>query len=202
VKDLDSAVGLQVESRRFYPEGAGRFCVVSPAWTTKALKVWARRHKTLHGVSGWVLAGTPWAGTVFPADRAFSTVSKSGHDIILTIDEVIQHIVEKELDAALARSRQGRRIDESWTAEVPRRRAYAYPPGQPTRTAAALPARGGGTAAWRTRASGLDLQARPVAAALEEKVIHLERVDCSAGRSRSRTGSSTTRTKRRADLRR
>ncbi len=74
--------------------------------------------KTLRGVSGWVLAEKDAVGrTVFPGGPGFQyKLPKPGHDIILTIDEVIQHIVEKELDAAARQGPgQGRRLhrDES-----------------------------------------------------------------------------------------
>ena len=113
VKELDSEeVGLQAESRRFYPKKTLAGPVLGfTGMDNQGLEGIERAYdKALRGVSGWVLAEKDAVGrTVFPGGPGFQyKLPKTGHDLILTIDEVIQHIAEKELDAML-RARPGPR---------------------------------------------------------------------------------------------
>jgi cell division protein FtsI (penicillin-binding protein 3) len=195
VKDLDSSeVGLQAESRRFYPNKALAGSVLGfTGMDNEGLEGLELAYdKTLHGVSGWVLAEKDAVGrTVFPGGPGFQyRLPKAGHDIILTIDEVIQHIVEKELDVALtkARARGGVCIVMNpGTAEVLAlavrtltRTGQPFNPNEPQHYR---------PEEWRNRCVADAFEPgsifKPVlaAAALEEKVVHpLERVDCSAGK--------------------
>jgi cell division protein FtsI (penicillin-binding protein 3) len=147
--------------------------------------------KTLRGVSGWVLAEKDAMGRmVFPGGPGFQyKMPKPGHDIVLTIDEVIQHIAEKELDAALSRSRAKGGVCivmNPQTGEVlalsVRTNGYGHPAFNPNEPQRYKPAE------WRDRAvtdayePGSIFKPFLAAAALEERVIHpLERLDCSAG---------------------
>ncbi len=195
VKDLDSSeVGLQAESRRFYPKKALAGSVLGfTGMDNEGLEGLELAYdKTLHGVSGWVLAEKDAMGrTVFPGGPGFQyKLPKPGHDIILTIDEVIQHIVEKELDAALAQSRARGGVCivmNPGTAEVlalaVRTLTRSGQPFNPNEPRHYRPDE------WRNRCVADAFEPgsifKPVlaAAALEEKVIHpLERVDCSAGK--------------------
>ena len=195
VKDLDSSeVGLQAESRRFYPKKALAGSVLGfTGMDNEGLEGLELAYdKTLHGVSGWVLAEKDAMGrTVFPGGPGFQyKLPKAGHDIILTIDEVIQHIVEKELDVALARARARGGVCivmNPGTAEVLAlavrtltRSGQPFNPNEPQHYR---------PEDWRNRCVADAFEPgsifKPVlaAAALEEKVVHpLERVDCSAGK--------------------
>ncbi|HEY6012106.1 MAG TPA: penicillin-binding protein 2, partial [Nitrospirota bacterium] len=148
--------------------------------------------KPLRGVGGWVLAEKDAMGRmVFPGGPGFQyRLPKAGHDIVLTIDEVIQHIAEKELDAALtsAKAKGGVCIVMNpQSAEVlalaargAGRGPQAFNPNEPQRSK---------PGEWRNRAvtdafePGSIFKAVLAAAALEEHVVHpLERFDCSAGK--------------------
>jgi cell division protein FtsI/penicillin-binding protein 2 len=102
-------VGLQAESRRFYPKKTLAGPVLGfTGMDHEGLEGIERAYdKVLRGVSGWLLAEKDAVGrTVFPGGPGLQyKLPKAGNDIILTIDEVIQHIAEKELDAMLATAR-------------------------------------------------------------------------------------------------
>jgi cell division protein FtsI (penicillin-binding protein 3) len=195
VKDLDSSeVGLQAESRRFYPKKtlAGSMLGFT-GMDNEGLEGLERAYdKTLRGTSGWVLAEKDAVGrTVFPGGPGFQyKLPKPGHDIMLTIDEVIQHIVEKELDAMLATARAKGGVCivmNPKTGEVlalavrtTSRSRQAFNPNEPQRYK---------PEEWRNRCvtdafePGSIFKPVLAAAALEEKVVHpLERFDCSAGK--------------------
>ncbi|NTW37371.1 MAG: hypothetical protein HGB17_14870, partial [Syntrophobacteraceae bacterium] len=110
VRDLDrSAIGLQVESRRFYPKKtlAGTVLGFTNVDNKGIEGVELAYDKWLRGVDGWVLAEKDAKGrTVFPGGHGFQyQLPRPGKDVILTLDEVIQHIAEKELDKGLAESK-------------------------------------------------------------------------------------------------
>ncbi len=108
-------IGLRLEAKRFYPKKtlAGPVLGFLGVDNEGLEGLELTYDKALRGVNGWVLAEKDAMGrTVFPGGSGFQyKLPKPGHDIILTIDEVIQHIAEKELDAALASTpRKGRRL--------------------------------------------------------------------------------------------
>jgi cell division protein FtsI/penicillin-binding protein 2 len=195
VKALDSSeVGLQAESKRFYPNKALAGPVLGfTGMDNEGLEGLEREYdKTLRGVSGWVLAEKDAVGrTVFPGGPGFQyRMPKPGHDLVLTIDEVIQHVVEKELDAALAQARARGGVCivmDPRTAEVlalavrtTGRGGQAFNPNEPQHSH---------PEEWRNRSvtdafePGSIFKPFLAAAALEEKVVHpLERFDCSAGK--------------------
>ena len=127
---------------------------------------------------------------VFPGGPGFQfRIPKPGHDVVLTIDEVIQHIAEKELDAVLAHSHAKGGVCivmNPQTGEVlalsVRADGYGHPAFNPNEPQRYTPAE------WRNRAvtdafePGSIFKPVLAAAALEERVVHpLERFDCSAG---------------------
>jgi len=194
VKQLGSKeIGIRLESKRFYPNKflAGSVLGFTGMDNEGLEGLEFTYDKTLRGVSGWVLAEKDAMGrTVFPGGPGFQyKLPKSGNDIILTIDEVIQHIAEKELDATLLRTRakggvcivMNPRTGEVLALSV-RASAHdrqAFNPNEPQRYK---------PTEWRNRAvtdayePGSIFKPVLVAAALEERVVHpLERVDCSAG---------------------
>jgi cell division protein FtsI (penicillin-binding protein 3) len=196
VKALGSReIGSLLESRRFYPKKtlAGPLLGFT-GMDNEGLEGLERAYdKVLRGVSGWMLAEKDAVGrTVFPGGSGFRyrQQTKPGNDIVLTIDEVIQHIAEKELDAALASSHAKDGVCivmNPQTGEVlalsVRTAAHgrqAFNPNEPQRYK---------PAEWRNRAvtdafePGSIFKPILASAALEERVVHpLERVDCSAGK--------------------
>src|SRR5574341_1450189 len=103
---LTKEVGFLHESRRFYPKKTLAGPVLGfTSVDNEGLEGIEREYdKVLRGVSGRVLAEKDAFGRmVFPGGPGFQyTLPKAGKDVVLTIDEVIQHIAEKELDRALA----------------------------------------------------------------------------------------------------
>jgi len=195
VRELDSEdIRLRTEARRFYPKKA----LAGPLLGFTGIDnhgLEGLEHAydgMLSGVNGWVLAEKDARGRmVFPGGPGFQfRMPKPGNDVILTIDEVIQHIAEKELDAALATShakggvcivmnpQTGEVLALSVRANGHGREAFN--PNEPQRYK---------PAEWRNRAvtdafePGSIFKPVLAAAALEERVVHpLERFDCSAGR--------------------
>jgi len=195
VKELGTAdVGLQAEAKRFYPNKSLAGSLLGfTGMDNKGLEGLERAYdKELRGVSGWVLAEKDAVGrTVFPGGPGFQyQLPKPGLDIVLTVDEVIQHIVEKELDGAIASARAKGGVCivmNPKTAEVlalaartSTRSGLAFNPNEPQRSR---------PEEWRNRCvtdafePGSIFKPFLAAAALEEKVVHpLERFDCSAGK--------------------
>ncbi|HUI45323.1 MAG TPA: penicillin-binding protein 2 [Nitrospirota bacterium] len=195
VRELDSDdIRLRTEARRFYPKKA----LAGPLLGFTGIDnhgLEGLEHAyddILRGVNGWVLAEKDARGRmVFPGGPGFQfRMPKPGNDVILTIDEVIQHIAEKELDAALATSHAKGGVCivmNPQTGEVlalsVRASGYgraAFNPNEPQQYK---------PAEWRNRAvtdafePGSIFKPILAAAALEERVVHpLERFDCSAGK--------------------
>ncbi len=195
VKDLGSKkVGLLLESRRFYPKKplAGPVLGFIGIDNEGLEGVELSYDAVLRGVNGWVLAEKDAFGrTVFPGGPGFEyTLPRPGKDIALTIDEVIQHIAEKELDTALLQSRAKGGVCivmNPHTGELLALSVRSSP--------AVRPAFNPNTPQhykpneWRNRAvtdafePGSIFKPFLAAAALEEKVVHpLERFDCSMGK--------------------
>jgi cell division protein FtsI (penicillin-binding protein 3) len=194
VKELGSAeIQLRSEPKRFYPNKALAGPLIGfTGIDNEGLEGLERAYdKTLRGVNGWVLAEKDAKGRmVFPGGPGFQyKMPKPGHDIILTIDEVLQHISEKELDAALASSHAKGGVCivmNPQTGEVlalsVRTNGYGRPAFNPNEPQRSKPAE------WRNRAvtdafePGSIFKVVLASAALEERVVHpLERLDCSAG---------------------
>jgi cell division protein FtsI (penicillin-binding protein 3) len=187
-------IGIRIEAKRFYPKKtlAGPLLGFTGIDNEGLEGVERAYDKALRGVSGWVLAEKDAVGrTVFPGGPGFQyQLPKPGHDIVLTIDEVIQHIADKELDTALisAKAKGGVCIVMNpQTAEVlalsVRTGLHGGRPFNPNEPQRSQPGE------WRNRAvtdafePGSIFKPFLAAAALEERVVHpLERFDCSAGK--------------------
>jgi cell division protein FtsI (penicillin-binding protein 3) len=187
-------IGIRIEAKRFYPKKtlAGPLLGFTGIDNEGLEGVERAYDKALRGVSGWVLAEKDAVGrTVFPGGPGFQyQLPKAGHDIVLTIDEVIQHIADKELDTALisAKAKGGVCIVMNpQTAEVlalsVRTGLHGGRPFNPNEPQRSRPGE------WRNRAvtdafePGSIFKPFLAAAALEERVVHpLERFDCSAGK--------------------
>ncbi len=187
-------VRLRLEPRRFYPKKtlAGPVLGFTGIDNEGLEGVELAYDKELRGVNGWVLAERDAMGRmVFPGGPGFQyRMPQPGSDIVLTIDEVIQHIAEKELDAALVNSRAKGGICivmDPHTGEVlalsVRSTGRGRSPFNPNEVGRYKPAE------WRDRAvtdayePGSIFKAVLSAAAIEERVVHpFDRFDCSAGK--------------------
>ncbi|MEK6633279.1 MAG: penicillin-binding protein 2, partial [Nitrospirota bacterium] len=167
-------IGLVMEGRRFYPKGPLLAHVLGFAGMDgEGLEGIERRYESqLHGEKRVVILQRDAMGrTVFPKGQA-EQVPAAGHSLVITIDEVIQYIAEKELEEAVtkARAKSGTVIvlDPQTGAVL----ALAISPRFDPNAVAALTAD-----RWRNRAltdayePGSTMKALVAAAALEEKVM-------------------------------
>lgn len=195
VKDIGSKkIGLLLEARRFYPKKtlAGPLLGFTGIDSEGLEGVELSYDSVLRGVNGWVLVEKDAFGrTVFPGGPGFEyTLPRAGKDIALTIDEVIQHIAEKEIDKALMQTRakggvcivMNPQTGELLALSV-RSLSAVRPAFNPNTPQHSKPGE------WRNRAvtdvfePGSIFKPFLAAAAIEEKVVHpLERFDCSAGK--------------------
>jgi cell division protein FtsI (penicillin-binding protein 3) len=100
-------IGVVMEGRRFYPKGPLLSHVLGFAGMDgEGLEGLERRYEAhLHGEKRVaVLQRDALGRTVFPKGLAEQTPAP-GHSLVLTIDEVIQYITEKELEEAVGRTR-------------------------------------------------------------------------------------------------
>lgn len=167
-------IGLVMEGRRFYPKGPLLAHVLGFAGMDgEGLEGIERRYESqLHGEKRVVILQRDAMGrTVFPKGQA-EQVPAAGHSLVITIDEVIQYIAEKELEEAVtkARAKSGTVIvlDPQTGAVL----ALAVSPRFDPNAVASLTAD-----RWRNRAltdayePGSTMKALVAAAALEEKVM-------------------------------
>ncbi|HEX7766203.1 MAG TPA: penicillin-binding protein 2 [Nitrospira sp.] len=167
-------IGLVMEGRRFYPKGPLLAHVLGFAGMDgEGLEGIERRYEAqLHGEKRVVILQRDAMGrTVFPKGQA-EQVPAAGHSLVITIDEVIQYIAEKELEEAVtkARAKSGTVIvlDPQTGAVL----ALAISPRFDPNAVASLTAD-----RWRNRAltdayePGSTMKALVAAAALEEKVM-------------------------------
>ncbi len=193
-RDIDpDAIGLLTESRRFYPKKtlAGSVLGFTDIDNKGIEGIELQYDSVLRGTEGWVLAEKDARGrTVFPGGHGFQyQLPRPGKDLVLTIDEVIQHIAEKELDRQLAESRARGGVCivmDPRTGEIlalsARSTRRGRPPFNPNDPQQYRPEE------WRDRAvtdayePGSIFKAVLASAAIEERVVHpQERIDCSAG---------------------
>ncbi|MBX9658035.1 MAG: penicillin-binding protein 2 [Nitrospiraceae bacterium] len=167
-------IGLVMEGRRFYPKGPLLAHVLGFAGMDgEGLEGIERRYESqLHGEKRVVILQRDAMGrTVFPKGRA-EQVPAAGHSLVITVDEVIQYIAEKEVEEAVtkAHAKSGTVIvlDPQTGAVL----ALAISPRFDPNAVASLTAD-----RWRNRAltdtyePGSTMKALVAAAALEEKVM-------------------------------
>ena len=100
-------IGVVMEGRRFYPKGPLLSHLLGFAGMDgQGLEGIERRYDSdLQGEKRvTVLQRDAKGRTVFSKGQQAEQAPASGHRLVLTIDEVIQYIVEKELDGAVARA--------------------------------------------------------------------------------------------------
>ncbi len=168
-------IGIVLEGRRFYPKGPLLSHVLGFAGMDgEGLEGIERRYEShLHGEKRvTVLQRDALGRTVFPKELSNEQSPAPGHQLILTIDEVIQYVVEKELEEAVARAeaKSGTMIvlDPSTGALLA---SAVSPRFDPNAVSALRPDR------WRNRAvtdayePGSTMKAILAAAAIEERVM-------------------------------
>lgn len=167
-------IGVVMEGRRFYPKGPLLSHVLGFAGMDgEGLEGVERRYESqLHGEKRvTVLQRDALGRTVFPKGLAEQSPAP-GHSLVLTIDEVIQYITEKELEDAVTRAhaKSGTMIvlDPQTGALL----ALAVSPRFDPNSVAAI-----GPDRWRNRAltdayePGSTMKALVAAAAIEERVM-------------------------------
>lgn len=167
-------IGVVMERRRFYPKGSLLSHVLGFAGMDgEGLEGLERRYESLlHGEKRVTILQRDALGrTVFPKGLA-EQIPAPGHNLVLTIDEVIQYITEKELEDAVTRTQA-----KSGTMIVLDPRSGALlalaisPRFDPNAVASLGPSR------WRNRAitdayePGSSMKAIVAAAAIEERVM-------------------------------
>lgn len=188
---LRKEIGFLRESQRFYPKKtlAGALLGFTGVDNEGLEGVERQYDESLRGTQGRLIAEKDAYGRmVFPGGPGFAfTLPKPGKDLVLTIDEVVQHIADKELDRALAASRARGGVSivmQPRTGEVIALsvRAGGQPPFNPNMPKRSRPEQ------WRNRAVTDSFEPgsifKPVlaAAALEEKIVQPhDRLDCSGG---------------------
>ncbi len=189
-------VRLRLEPRRFYPQKTLAGVVIGfTGMDNTGLEGIEREYDNeLQGKSGWVLAEKDAQGaTVFPGGPGLQyKLPRTGSDIVLTIDAVLQHIADKELNATVDRTRAKGGVCivmDPHTGEIlalaVRAAGRNRLPFNPNDAPSYRPGE------WRDRAvtdsfePGSIFKPFLAAAAIAEKTVHpFELFDCSAGKIR------------------
>lgn len=107
VKELGiEGIGILNESQRFYPKRSllGHLLGFAGVDNRGLEGIELKYDETLRGEKGWVVVERDAFGqSIFPKGLNYFAPSR-GKDLVLTIDEVIQHIAESELDAVMAQT--------------------------------------------------------------------------------------------------
>lgn len=178
-------IGFVMESQRFYPKRAlfGHLLGFAGLDNRGLEGIELKYDATLRGEKGWlVLQRDAHGKSIFPKGLNYIAPSR-GKDLYLTVDEVIQHISERELDRVVDQTRaKGGTIIvmDPWSGEI---LAMAVRPRfNPNTVRTHQPSE------WRNRAitdayePGSTFKIVTAAAALEEKVVDPnEMIDCEEG---------------------
>lgn len=102
-KKLTSAIGLDVSTKRYYPNNNFASTVLGFVGTDNngLSGIEAYYDKDLAGEEGRVIAAKNARGADMPFTYEKMVDAKNGNSLVLTIDEVIQYFVEKHLDIAV-----------------------------------------------------------------------------------------------------
>jgi cell division protein FtsI/penicillin-binding protein 2 len=103
---LVGQIGIRLEDRRSYPNGglAAHLLGFVGIDSQGLAGVELAYDKILRGVAGEALAEQDGVGRILVETQRVVTPPQDGADLLLTIDQVIQHITERELDAAMVRT--------------------------------------------------------------------------------------------------
>lgn len=178
-------IGFVMESQRFYPKRAlfGHLLGFAGLDNRGLEGLELKYDTTLRGEKGWlVLERDAHGKSIFPKDLNYIAPSR-GKDLHLTVDEIVQHVSERELDRVVDQTHaKGGTIIvmDPWSGEI---LAMAVRPRfNPNTVRTHQPSE------WRNRAitdayePGSTFKIVTAAAALEEKVVDPnEMIDCEEG---------------------
>ena len=180
-------IGFVMESQRFYPKRAlfGHLLGFAGLDNRGLEGIELKYDASLRGEKGWLVVERDAHGkSIFP--KGFDYIAPSrGKDIHMTVDEVIQHISERELDRVIDKT--GAKggtviVMDPWSGEI--LSMAVRPRFNPNQVGAHHPSE------WRNRAitdtyePGSTLKIITASAALEEKVVTPnEMIDCEEGAS-------------------
>lgn len=105
--DLRGQIGFRIEDLRAYPNGT----LAAPLLGFVGIDnqglagVELAYDETLRGQAGEAVAAHDGVGRLLVETQRVTADPLDGSDLLLTIDQVIQHIAERELDAAMSRTR-------------------------------------------------------------------------------------------------
>ncbi len=104
--DLGEAIGIVPEPRRAYPAATLAAAVIGFAGTdgTGLAGLELQYDKEVRGTAGMGVADRDAIGRELVETQRIITPPRTGDTLILTLDEVIQHIAERELDRAVKQS--------------------------------------------------------------------------------------------------
>lgn len=105
--DLGDQIGFRIEDRRAYPGGSSAAHLLGFVGIDNqglAGIELAYDHR-LRGIAGEAVAAHDGIGRILVETQRTVQPPVDGADLLLTIDQVIQHIAERELDAAMTRTR-------------------------------------------------------------------------------------------------
>jgi stage V sporulation protein D (sporulation-specific penicillin-binding protein) len=104
--NLGDQIGIRMEDRRTYPNGRlGAHLLGFTGIDSQGLAgIELAYDAALRGRAGKALAEQDGVGRVLIETQRVVELPQDGADLLLTIDQVIQHITERELDAAMART--------------------------------------------------------------------------------------------------
>lgn len=178
-------VGFVTESRRYYPKGSlAGFVLGFTGMDNQGLEGLERRYdKDIRGASGWLMVERDAKGnSIFPEGLNYQAPAP-GNDLVLTIDEVIQYISEKELDKVVSQyhpKSAAAIVVDPRTGEV---LAMAARPGfDPENRNGKNPAHWRNWALTDQYEPGSTFKMIMASAALSEKVVRVsEQFNCSSG---------------------
>lgn len=104
--DLPGQIGIRMEDRRAYPNGklAAHLLGFTGIDSQGLAGIELTYDQILRGTAGAAAAEQDGMGRVLVETQRIVSPPEDGADLLLTIDQVIQHITERELDAAMART--------------------------------------------------------------------------------------------------
>ncbi len=184
---LDSqTIGFLTESRRFYPRrNLASHALGFAGMDNRGLEgIELQYDPYLSGESGWILLERDALGKPLFSEKLHYRAPSPGHDLALTLDEVIQYLTEKEMDRVMAETQAK---DATAIVMDPRTGAIlalaTRPEFNPNAASKYQPAR------WKNRPvtdlyePGSTFKVFLAAAALEAGAVRpWDRFDCGAGR--------------------
>lgn len=108
-KSKASCIGLVEDSKRYYPFGAfaSQLLGFTGSDNQGLAGVESYYNNVLKGVNGRVVTAKNAKGTDMPYDYQDRVEAQNGTSVVLTIDEVVQHYLEKNLESAIVDNNVG-----------------------------------------------------------------------------------------------